>query len=351
MKLPPVIRILLFPVSIIYGTVVLFRNFLYDHGILKSSYGATPTIVIGNLSLGGTGKTPHTEYIIDKLNSRFKVALLSRGYGRKTKGFLQITPISAASQVGDEPLQISQKFPHIVAAVCENRLLGITKLKQENPSLQFVILDDAYQHRQLKPNISILLTDYNHPFWKDCILPSGHLRDNKSAKKRADYIIVTKCPSQLPDLEKLEVIKKVNPEKNQKVFFSTISYGKPILLAGHATNLQSDSKVIGFSGIANPFKFKEYLQQNHNLARFLSFPDHHIFSQANLGALHEECNTFAAQSKIWITTEKDATRLKEMELPPDVSIFYIPIKIELLNNTEETFINDLVDSLSISNKV
>jgi tetraacyldisaccharide 4'-kinase len=341
-----VLRILLFPISILYGAIILLRNFLYDCGIFKSSYGAIPTIVVGNLSLGGTGKTPHTEYLIERLKGQFNLAFLSRGYGRQTKGFILIDKSAKAHQVGDEPLQISKKYPEIISAVCENRLEGIAKIKNRFPNIELTILDDAYQHRSLKPHISLLLTEFHQPFWQDYMLPTGHLRDNVSAIKRAHYIIITKCPEHLSDAETAAIKAKLSLSNNQKIFFTTLAYGNPVLISGPAIKLEHNARIVGFAGIANTKNFKQHLANHYKIDAFLDFADHHIFSQTDLNTLQQECNTFAHPTKIWVTTEKDAMRLMDMDLPKDISIFYIPIKIKFLKESEDSFIQELTTQLS-----
>lgn len=336
-----ILRLLLFPFSLLYGGAVFLRNRLFDWEILKSERGVLPTIVIGNLSVGGTGKTPHTEYLIDHLAGRgIQLAVLSRGYGRKTSGYTPANEFATAHTIGDEPFQIHQKFPNIPLSVCEDRLFGVQKLK-ETTSAKLVILDDAFQHRRLKGDISILLTTYQKPFWKDFPLPTGNLRDNRREKQRADFIFITKCPENLSTEEMNRLTRKVQPKENQKVFFSSLTYGKPIQIHGPSVDLEIIENVLGLSGIAAPQGFKEYLSENYPLRNFKSFPDHYIFSQSDLRYLADECNKFGLPKTAILTTEKDAMRLKAMANLPQIPIFYIPIQVRMLNGKED-LINSLV---------
>ncbi len=326
------IRILLYPVSIIYGMVVFVRNRLYDWNILKSEKGAINTVVVGNISAGGTGKTPHVEYLLKWLSEEYSVAFLSRGYGRKTKGFMLADGNSTAKQIGDEPLQIAHKFSKIKVAVSESRLFGLTQLKQLFPALQLGILDDAYQHRSLKGDLYILLTDYNLPWWKDAPLPTGQLRDNIKEKRRADLIVVTKCPATLSIEEMRHIETDISPAIQQSVFYSSISYGEPVHLSGPNLEPSSAKAVIGFAGIAHPQLFEAHIRSQFAVRSFKVFADHHIFSHKDLEALAAECDTFGHPAKVWVTTEKDAMRLKSKTLPTDVSVFYVPIEIRFLKD-------------------
>ncbi|HEY8404595.1 MAG TPA: tetraacyldisaccharide 4'-kinase [Flavobacteriales bacterium] len=324
------LRLLLYPFSLLYGAVVYLRNRLYDIGVLRSERGALPTLVIGNLATGGTGKTPHAEYFIRELMEMdIRVAILSRGYGRKTKGFIMADDKSTAHTIGDEPYQIHRKFPQLPLAVCEDRLHGIRELKAATDA-QLVLLDDALQHRRLKGDLNILLTTYEQPFWRDWMLPAGNLRDNQREKQRADIILVTKCPQLLTQKEMDDCVRAISPKANQFVFFSTLVYGDPIQLSGRPTDTSEIKEVIGFAGIANYQPFEEHLTKRYTLKKFKSFPDHYIFSHSDIERLASECGKFGVPEAVMVTTEKDAMRLKVMNGLPDVPVFYVPIAVEIL---------------------
>src|SRR5687767_9450524 len=220
-------RFILYPVSVFYGGIIWLRNLLYDKNILKSSSFNFPIICVGNLAVGGTGKTPMVEYLVRLLKDEYKVATMSRGYKRKTKGFAIANEGTTALDIGDEPMQFFKKFPDITVSVAEERLVSIPQLLHDKPETRVIILDDAFQHRQVKAGLNILLTEYRDLFTRDFILPAGNLRDMKSSYKRADIIIVTKCKSHLNEEEKLKLVKEIKPLEHQKIFFTKIEYGSP----------------------------------------------------------------------------------------------------------------------------
>ncbi len=328
-------RILLWPFGILYGFAVWMRNKLFDFQILKSQKGALPAIVIGNLAVGGTGKTPHTDYLVKKLRSAHKIAILSRGYGRKTEGYIEATPSSKASEIGDEPLLLFRRNTGIPLAVCEDRLEGISQLKSSLPDCELVILDDAFQHRRLDGDIRILLTDYANPWWKDGFLPAGKLRDSPKQYQRAHIIIVTKCPPNIPDNEITNILYSIRPLKNQEVFFTHIIYGQPIHFQGPEIPFAEIKSWIGIAGIAKPKPFFQYIEKEYPIKSTSGFPDHHIFSQFEVEKLASECGTFGNRTSGWLTTEKDAMRLKEMNLPSDIPMYFIPISIAFIQREKE----------------
>lgn len=329
------LRLLLLPITAIYSLVVYLRNRFYDWGVLKSAEGELPTIVIGNLALGGTGKTPMTEYILRILNPETKIALLSRGYGRKTRGFLMAGPASSAEEIGDEPKQILSKFPQIPLAVCENRIEGIHQIADRIPDIQLVVLDDAFQHRPLKPNYSILLTAYTDPYWNDIMLPTGNLRDNVAEISRADLIVVTKCPPDLSAEEQKEIISTIYPSKKQKVFFSTIAYGDPVWISGPKVEMDKNLNVIGMCAIANPTLFQKHLSTNFILKSFKTFRDHHIFSHNELSAVFNESGKFGNEYLPVLMTEKDAMKVSIPDLDTKIPLYYVPIEMKILGQKEE----------------
>jgi tetraacyldisaccharide 4'-kinase len=322
------------PLGLIYSALLRLRHALYNAGIIKSEIGKLPTIVIGNLALGGTGKTPHAEYILRQLRQWCKPALLSRGYGRNTRGFIWANRVKAsASIIGDEPMQILLKFPDLDVAVCENRLRGVEYLKNLTNS-NVVVLDDAFQHRKLQGDFNILLTCYSNPYWKDSVLPGGSLRDTKQSARRADAIIVTKCPNQLSQEAQDEVVKAIRPGKNQRVFFTRLKYGDAYPLTGKAAALPLGSKVIGLAGLADDSVFKQYLDSRFQPVYFESFADHHTFSPKEIEQVWSKYGTFA---QAIVTTEKDAVRLRNITVPEGIPIFVIPITVAFLNN-ESAFV-------------
>jgi len=328
------VRILLLPVSIIYGMVVFMRNRFFDWGILKSRAGALPTIVIGNLSVGGTGKTPHAEFLLQLLlDMGFKPALLSRGYGRKTQGFILADEKATAHTIGDEPFQIHTKFPHVPVAVCEDRLSGIEQLKTET-NANIVLLDDALQHRRLKGDFNILLTTFQNPYWKDIMLPTGDLRDNRFEKRRANAIIITKSPADITEKQMTEYTIAANPKERQSVFFSSLEYSTPVQISGQPMDFASVQSVVGFAGIAQPLLFENYLKSQFSLKKFKSFPDHYIFSQSDIDSLVIECGKFGLPETVLVTTEKDAMRLQALNGLPGIPVFYVPVKAKILNSGE-----------------
>lgn len=305
-----VLRLILWPFSILYGFVIRIRNFMYDRGLLKSTKFSFPVIVVGNLAVGGTGKSPITEFLIRILKDRYKIATLSRGYGRKTSGFLYVNPADSAKAVGDEPLQFKSKFPDITVAVCEDRVLGVSKLKEKN---QVVILDDAYQHRALVPGLSILLIEYQSLFGPKLLLPAGNFRDTFSQRKRADMVIVSKCPDQLPIHDREKLTKQLSLGASQSVFFSYLTYGEPYLAFSekHMTSpVSATDDVLLVSGIANPKPLQNYLEPRCKSLKLLQYPDHHNFTDKDIQRFIDEYELIQSSNKYILTTEKDYQRLK-----------------------------------------
>ena len=327
------LRKILFPLAFLYWLVTFIRNWLYDKGIFKSSSFDIPIIAVGNLSVGGTGKTPQIEYLIRLLSDKYKVAVLSRGYKRTTEGFILADEKATASSIGDEPFQFYSKFPNIQVAVDANRKNGIENLLQLQDKPDVILLDDAYQHRKVKAGFYILLTAYDDLFCDDYILPFGNLREPSSGKKRADMIIVTKCPNDLSELAQQKIREKLKVK--QPVFFTTIQYDDYVF--GNESKLlvseiQSESKVL-VAGIAKPKLFFDFLKNEKDDT--LVFPDHHHFSK-------QDCEQILAKAngrKI-ITTEKDFVRLNG--LLPKAQLFYLPIKSAFLNTNIDKTIEDYV---------
>lgn len=340
------LRVLLLPVSLLYGVVIFFRNLFYDIGILPSEEFKTGVIVIGNLSAGGTGKSPMTEYLIRLLKEKFPIATLSRGYKRHTNGFLIADNNSTSFQIGDEPLQFKKKFPELIIAVDENRRHGIKNLLSRFPELKTILLDDAFQHRRVKPGLSILLSDYGKMFYDDFLLPAGTLREWRAGKKRADVIIVTKCPNSISPVEKRIVIKKINPEPHQHVFFSHIKYREliPVFASPPTLLLKERGTAVLLTGISNPKPLEDFLKDKVENIIPIHYPDHHEYTLVETSQLIEKFNSITSSNKVIITTEKDAMRLDKpglIEILDKLPLYYIPIEITFDDKEKEEF-NQLI---------
>ena len=332
-------RYILFPFSILYGSIIWIRNKLFDKNILRSATFNFPLICVGNLAVGGTGKTPMAEYLIRLLEKKYIVATLSRGYKRKTKGFAIADDISTAIEIGDEPMQLHKKFPEVTVAVAEERIVGIPQLLHAKPATQVIILDDAFQHREVKAGLNILLTEYQDLYTRDFILPAGDLRDVRNSSKRAHIIIVTKCKSHLPEEEKQKIIKELNPLESQKVFFTKIEYASPYHLFTKETRvLEPDNNILLVCGIANPKPLKEILTTYVAMYEMLRFKDHHIFSLDDLEEIKTQFSKIESKNKIILTTEKDGIRLAKYESElKELPIYVIPMRHKFLFGEEEQF--------------
>jgi tetraacyldisaccharide 4'-kinase len=325
-------RFLLFPLAILYDVITAIRNFLFNIGSFKSTSFPLPIIVVGNLSVGGTGKTPQIEYLIRILKNELKVAVLSRGYKRKTKGFVLLNKTHKAIDVGDEPLQYFKKFEHIAVAVDANRVEGIQRL-MKNTSPEIILLDDAYQHRKVKGSFYILLTKFDDLFTDDFLLPTGNLRESSTGAKRTDVIVVTKCPGHLSN-QKQEEIKIKLKKFDKSVFFTTISYRN--IVSSHKimkVHELKDYSVLLITGIANPVPLVNFLEHKKINFKHLEYADHHHFSSSEIQQIKQEFNDLKPQNKIILTTEKDYTRL-ESALD---SLFYIEIETCFLGNQNIDF--------------
>ena len=335
-----VVRFLLYPLALLYGAVVWLRNRMYDAKVFTSIDFSIPVITVGNLSTGGTGKTPHVEYLIRLLQYRFKVATMSRGYKRHTQGFLVADWNTNALKIGDEPMQYHIKFPELVVSVAEERMLGIPALVQRNPEVDVILLDDAYQHRSVKPGFSILITDYSKPFYKDFILPFGNLREGRAAYKRASVIVVSKCPPDLTKSQADAIEANIKPLPNQKVFFSSIQYGMPFDFFSREPADIIGKNLVLVSGIARPEPLVTFLKANAAEVHPLSYPDHHYFDDGDLEEMKSTCDNWKVDNKMIITTEKDAARLylHYQELASwGISIGVLPIAVNVLLNKGAEF--------------
>jgi len=328
------LRLLLLPFSILFGAIAALRNLCYDLGVLKSFSSPIPTIVIGNLSTGGTGKTPHVEVLFNLLRNNYKVAILSRGYGRKTKGFILVNSTHSSQDVGDEPRQYKQKFGNnSIVSVCEKRVDGVKQLLRINPELDVILLDDAFQHRALKGGYQILLSEFNKPFFRDFPLPAGNLREFAFGRKRADMCVFTKCPQTISSGIKSKYARKFSNTK--PVFFSKIAYSNFIAL-NPTHQFQDIKRLILVTGIANPKPLISYCESSFEVIN-MPFNDHHDFSVADILKIHEIFGNFTDGKCAIVTTEKDAMRLSSGELKlltNDFPWFMLPISIEIEANEQ-----------------
>jgi tetraacyldisaccharide 4'-kinase len=333
------IRILLFPFSLIYAVAIWIRNMMFDKGWFSTSTFNLPIIGIGNLTAGGTGKSPMVEFILRRFKDHFNLAVLSRGYMRKTSGYALANPQSTALEIGDEPMQFYNKFPSVTIAVGEERIVAIPQLLHDVPQTEVIILDDAFQHRSVTPGLDVLLTDYNNLFTRDWFLPTGDLRDLKSGYKRADVLVVTKCPPELNEEQRDDVIEELNPLSNQQMYFTSIHYGIPYhLFTKEKRPLNDKTEALLISGIANPKPLKKFLADNTAAYYDMLYSDHHIFSIDDLKDIRKRFENIASSNKIIITTEKDAMRLtKFQQALIDYPIYVIPIDMKFLFGGEKAF--------------
>lgn len=331
----------------VYGLVTALRNLLYDKKILKSVRFDFPVIGVGNLSAGGTGKSPHIEYLIFHLQYVLKVATLSRGYGRKSHGFVLGDENSTASQIGDEPRQFKKKFPETIVAVGEDRVLALPKILHERPDADVILLDDAFQHRSIRAGLSVLLTEYSNRFTQDELLPVGWLREAKSNYHRADIIIVTKCPMDISKQEREKIIAEIKPFKYQKVYFSVIQYAP--LYSFYDVHLKlalnKEVDVLLVCGIAKHDELKTYLETKARNVYVRDYRDHHRFDRYDLDAIRETFSNLGDVNKIMVTTEKDAARLEEHMnwfSENKIEIFVQPITVKFIDDDGDKFNADVL---------
>lgn len=332
-------RILLLPFSLLYWLAIAVRNFAYDRKWLSANRFGLPLICVGNLSVGGTGKSPMVEYLVTLLKDRVKVATLSRGYKRKTRGYALAGPGTTALEIGDEPMQFHLKFPDIPVAVGEERLDAIPQLLHDKPGTEVVILDDAFQHRAVTAGLNILLTDYHNLFTRDFYLPTGDLRDLKSSYRRADIIVVTKCPAGLDKREREALIGEIRPLPGQQVFFATMEYGRPYHISREdRPGFNPAGDVLLVTGIANPRPLKQLLEESHNSYQMLQYPDHHIFTIDDWREIREKFEQITSPEKYILTTEKDAVRLDKFNMEVGkLPLYVIPVKHRFLFGDDAPF--------------
>lgn len=343
----------LLPLAYLFQLGVSIRNYLFDKGILHSQKFSLPVVCVGNLTIGGTGKTPHTEYLVRLLKDKYKVAVLSRGYKRKSKGFVLATPGISAETIGDEPCQMARKFPEVYVAADADRCHGIRLLTDGHtaPGTEAVVLDDAYQHRYVQAGLNLLLINYHRPVFADSMLPAGKLREPVSGKKRAQIIIVTKCPANLSQQEKEEWCSRIAPQPGQQIYFTTLVYGKPYSLSGEETehdicSLTADKHVLLLTGIASPQPIEYRLRQYTRNIVALTFADHHDFDAADLKRIQDAFGKLPEKERLIITTEKDAARLTSKKmLPPtlEAHTYVLPVSIAFLYGEEDSFNKKIIE--------
>lgn len=340
---PFILKALLYPVSLVYGLVIKIRNILFDLHVLKSQEFQIPVISVGNITVGGTGKTPHIEYLIELLSKEYKLAVLSRGYKRKTSDFILADENTPVNSIGDEPWQIKKKYPMITMAVDTNRVRGIQKLVQAIPDLDIILLDDAFQHRYVKPGINILLIDYSRPLHEDHMLPYGWLRESPLERYRADVIIYTKSPDKITPINKRLMLDTLALTPSQHAFFTSILYKEPEpLLAGNVpvrfkSITEEQYGILLVAGIANPKPLMNEIGKYSKNVKYVLFPDHHDFTPEDLKKIQDEFDSLPGEKKIVITTEKDVARLTEIDSHDFSKWYYIRIKIDFHPGEAELF--------------
>lgn len=344
MNIRKILSYCLFPLTMWYGIVVFIRNLLFDLGVLKQQSPNIATIGIGNLACGGTGKTPHVEYLLKLLSEQHTTAMLSRGYRRTSKGFQMDDGTHNTAMLGDEAAMVATKFPKVRVAVCNNRMEGIKKLQEAAPDLQLVVLDDSFQHRFIQPALNILLTDYNHPFFNDHIIPFGDLRESRRGLSRANIIIVSKSPEKLDPVTRHNITNAIGGRTYQKVFFSYVKYGDLVPLFGGASHPVADFKnILCVTGIAHPQPLYDHLGETANVQP-MTFNDHHLYKLHDIQDILKQLDQLPPEKRCIVTTDKDAARLRSSDhadLLREIPIYSISIEVAFHNNGDYSFDNEV----------
>ncbi len=332
-------RLFLFPFSFLYGLIIKLRNFLYDKKIIEGVTFNIPIIGVGNLSVGGTGKSPMVDYLASLLKKKYPVSIVSRGYKRRTSGYVLAGESTTAIEIGDEPMQFHLKHPDVSVSVCEKRIEAIPQLLYDRPETKVIILDDAFQHREIHAGFNILLTEYANLYSRDFFLPTGDLRDQKSSAFRADIIVVTKCPDNVTEHQRFLIMKELAPNFHQHIFFTTIKYNTPYhIVTGVTKKMSKDAEILLVCGIANPEPLTNYIHELTATYDALFFSDHHIFSIDDLNDIIDRYNRIKNENTIILTTEKDAVRLvKFHEKLTQLPFYVIPISFNFLFEQEKEF--------------
>lgn len=325
-----------------YYVAIKFRHWLFDCNILKSRKFKTPIICVGNITVGGTGKTPAAELIIGYMQQYYNVALLSRGYGRRTKGYIEVSTSSSYRDVGDEPLQIKLKYPEAMVVVCENRVAAIERIEAEHPEINLIIMDDGFQHRHVKPLINVIIVDSTRPFSKDSYLPAGTLRDTIDSLYRGNYFLVTKCSPTMSHLDQRLWRKDLQKIAYQKIYFTRVKPTDAISLFDTGHSLEVGDQVIVMSGIGNPKAFVRNMRSRYKVVSSLKFPDHHIYTLPDIEKIVARLQKYP--EAMLLTTEKDAVKLRRSRRVPDIireRLFYMPMLMEFIDGSDHDFLGTL----------
>lgn len=347
-------RVWLAPLAFLYGIAISVRHKLFDWGILHSQTYDIPVICVGNLTVGGTGKTPVTEMLVQSLRKNWNVAVLSRGYKRKTKGYLEVQTGMSFLKTGDEAKQIKVRFPDIVVAVCEKRTEGIAEICRRHPEVNLIILDDGFQHRYVEPWVNVVLMDYSRPIYQDHLLPWGTLRDTLSQLHRASYVIVTKCPTDMNPLERRLVRKSLKLYPYQELYFCSTSMANPMEMftEGGYRRVKPGDDVIAMSGIGNPQSFEVELAKQYNVAGTLEYPDHHPYTARDLDDMVRALAD-SPEGSVILTTEKDAVKLRNSKKIPSMireRLYYVPMKVSFYDDTKQEFLSKLENDIRTNPK-
>lgn len=347
-------RAWLAPVAFLYGIAVSVRHKLFDWNILRSQEYDIPVVCVGNLTVGGTGKTPVTEMLVKRLKGDYNIAVLSRGYKRQTKGYLEVEPTMSFIKTGDEPKQIKLKYPDIVVAVCEKRTDGIDEIRRRHPEVNLIILDDGFQHRYVEPWVNILLVDCTRPVYQDHLLPWGTLRDSVSQLHRANYVLVTKCPTDMSPIDRRIVKKSLKLYPYQSLYFCYTTIGQPVAMFPDSTRrtVRTGDNVIAMSGIGNPAAFEDCIGEHYKVVGTLQYPDHHPYHSRDLRDMQRALDD-SPEGTVIIATEKDAVKLmKSKKIPAEIreKLFYQPIRVTFYEDTEFDFINKLKNDIRTNPK-
>ena len=334
----------------IYGVGVSIRNWFYDMKIVKSRHFDIPIVCVGNIAVGGTGKTPTVEFLLGRLQGEYRIAVLSRGYRRKSKGYIEVEVGDSFLKVGDEPKQIKRKFPEAVVVVCENRVEGVERITREHPEVNLIIMDDGFQHRRLAPKVNIILSDYSQPPYQNKMLPAGTLRDNPSQLYRAEILLITKTPKSMSPIERNIAQKELRPSPYQSIFFTDVKQGapKPIFSDVAAERIPAGAKVVALAGIAHPEPFFESLKAKYNVVEKVAYGDHHIYKVKEIKALKELVERHG-EGVVVVTTEKDGVKLTSRKHIPEElqrALYVLPIEINFRDGDSALFVEKLKNELN-----
>lgn len=334
----------------IYGVGVSIRNWFYDMKIVKSRHFDIPIVCVGNIAVGGTGKTPTVEFLLGRLQSEYRIAVLSRGYRRRSKGYIEVAVGDSFLKVGDEPKQIKRKFPEAVVVVCENRVEGVERIIREHPEVNLIIMDDGFQHRRLAPKVNIILSDYSQPPYQNKMLPAGTLRDNPSQLYRAEILLITKTPKSMSPIERNIAQKELRPSPYQSIFFTDVKQGapKPIFSDVAAERIPAGAKVVALAGIAHPEPFFESLKAKYNVVEKVAYGDHHIYKVKEIKALKELVERHG-EGVVVVTTEKDGVKLTSRKHIPEElqrALYVLPIEINFRDGDSALFVEKLKNELN-----